>query len=157
MLRRQPLLKDLDAEALAAFMEAATASLVREHTQIVFAGSEATDLYMIVSGVARAEEGAAAYSALTQGDVIGEEALNRGEPYRRTITAQTDMRVIALSGTELRRLARKYPVVAERLKRLLGASDTAPSLDAQLKALEKENQMLRHALSELALKQLVTG
>lgn len=156
MLRRQPLLTELDAAALTAFMEAATASLVREHAQIAFAGSDATEFYMIVSGVAHAEEGGG-HAELRQGDVIGEEALNRSAPYRRTITAQTDMRVIALSGSELRRLARKYPIVAERLRHLLGASDASPSLEAQLKALENENRMLRHALSELALKHLTIG
>ena len=156
MLRRQPLLAGLDGEALTAFMEAATASVVREHAQIAFAGSEATEFYLIVSGIAHAEEGSG-YATLALGDVIGEEALDRSAPYQRTVTAQTDMRVIALSGSELRRLARKYPIIAERLRLLLDTGITAPSLEAQLKALQTENQMLRHALSELALKHLVTS
>lgn len=153
MLRRQPLLKGFDGEALTVFMEAATAAIVREHAQVAFAGSEATEFCLIVSGVAHAEE-KSGYVELSQGDTIGEEALNPGASYRRTITAQTDMRVIALPGSELRRLARKYPVLAERLKTSIGDGGIAPSLEAQVKALEEENRMLRRALSDLALKHL---
>ena len=132
-------------------MEAATASVIREHSQIAYAGSEATDFYFIVAGTAHAEENNG-HTVLSQGDVIGEEALHRTAHYRRTITAQTDMRVIALPGSELRRLARKYPVLAERLEPLLDNAAAAPSLETQVKALQQENLMLRHALSDLALK-----
>ena len=151
MLRHQPLLRGFDGEALTTVMEAATASVIREHSQIAYAGSEATDFYFIVAGTAHAEENNG-HTVLSQGDVIGEEALHRTAHYRRTITAQTDMRVIALPGSELRRLARKYPVLAERLEPLLDNAAAAPSLETQVKALQQENLMLRHALSDLALK-----
>jgi voltage-gated potassium channel len=157
MLRRQPLLKGFDGEALTIFMEAATASVIREHSQIAFAGSEATDFYLIVSGVAHAEESGGGYGELMQGDMIGEEALHRSAHYGRTVTAQTDMRVIALPGSELRRLARKYPVLAERLGAKLDGEKTAPNLEARLMNLESENARLRRALSDLALKHFAGG
>jgi voltage-gated potassium channel len=151
MLRHQPLLRGFDGEALTTVMEAATASVIREHSQIAYAGSEATDFYLIVAGTAHAEENNG-HTLLSQGDVIGEEALHRNGHYRRTVTAQTDMRVIVLPGSELRRLSRKYPALAERLEPLLEAAERTPSLEAQVKTLQQENQMLRRALSDLALK-----
>ncbi len=155
MLRRQPLLQGFDGVALTKIMETATATVLREHSQITFAGSEATEFYLIVSGTAHAEHNSG-HIELGQGDIIGEEALHHSGTYRRTVTAQTDMRVIMFQGSELRRLARKYPLLAERLEQTLldlpkGQGDVA----ARVEELEAENGRLRRALSEIAIRKLV--
>lgn len=159
MLRRQPLLSGFDVDALNSILEPATASIVREHAHIAIAGRDADHFYLIVSGAAQAESHDA-IEPLGPGDTIGAEALNLSGTYRRTVTAQTDVRVIVFPGDELRRLARKYPVLAERMGRTLRAETDADAASAaadpavRIQALEAENARLRRALSDLALAKL---
>lgn len=55
---------------------------------------------------------------------------------------------------ELRRLARKYPILAERLERAQAENDTDPGgVEERLRELEQEK--LRRTLSDLALARLV--
>lgn len=156
MLRRQPLLEGFDGAQLNSIMESATAPILREHSQITFAGTEATEFYLIVSGTAHAEHNGGHFE-LGQGDMIGEEALHHSALYRRTVTALTDMRVIMFPGNELRRLARKYPILAERLQRAQAENDGGEArVEERLRELEQENAKLRRALSDLALARLVS-
>jgi voltage-gated potassium channel len=157
MLRRQPLLQGFSVEALNDIVETATAAVLREHAQLTLAGREATDFYLIVSGTAQAESESSAIE-IGPGDMIGEEALHNSGSYRRTVTALTPMHVIVLPGDELRRLARKYPALCSRLQQALAYANEAvstPDLEARLKALESENEQLRRALADLALKKFL--
>jgi CRP-like cAMP-binding protein len=91
-----------------------SAKLIREHAQIALAGQPASTLYLIVSGRAHVETEAQSFD-LEPGDVFGEEALHAGRSYERTATARSEMRLIVLSGEDLRRLVRKYPILGQRL------------------------------------------
>lgn len=155
MLRRQPLLRGFDLDALNDIMEAALAVVMREHAHVTIAGKDAEELYLVVSGSARAET-PDGVRELGPGDLVGEESLHLSAHYRSTVTAETDMRLIVFSGDELRRLARKYPVLADRVGASLPAS-TADTTDPEqrVKQLEDENQRLRKALSDLVLRKLV--
>lgn len=156
MLRRQPLLRGFDIEALNDIMEGAMAVVLREHAHVTVAGKDAHEFYLIVSGSAR-EETSEDVRDLGPGDMLGEEALHLSAHYASTVTAETDMRLIVFSGDELRRLARKYPVLAQRIgDRLPADGETTPANTGhRLQELEDENQRLRRALSDLALKKLV--
>jgi voltage-gated potassium channel len=161
MLRRQPLLAGFDVDALNAILEPATASIVREHAHITVAGKEANAFYLIVAGTALAE-GADAVDELGPGAIVGAEALHLSATYRRTVTARSDVRIIAFPGDELRRLARKYPALAERIGRALQAEsggDAAAAADpaARIRELEAENARLHRALSDLALAKLAAS
>jgi voltage-gated potassium channel len=114
MLKRQPLFADFDVEAVSEILEAMTSRMVREHTQIAIAGQNAAVFYLIASGNARLEHEGGEYD-LGPGDVFGEEALQVTNDYLRTVTARTEMRLILLPGEELRRLARKYPLLKRRI------------------------------------------
>ncbi|HWE07237.1 MAG TPA: cyclic nucleotide-binding domain-containing protein, partial [Rhizomicrobium sp.] len=52
---------------------------------------------------------------LEPGDVFGEEALEVGTVYERTVTARSEMRLLVLSGDDLRRLVRKFALLRNRL------------------------------------------
>jgi len=159
MLRRQPLLAGFDVDSLTNVMEATMAVMMREHAHVIVAGKDATDFYLVVSGEARSEsEGGERH--IGPGGMIGAEALHLSAEYHSTVTATTDMRLIVLPGDELRRLARKYPVLAQRIGASLADSQpkrTGPTADpvARVRELEEENARLRRALSDLALKKLV--
>lgn len=152
MLRRQPLLQGFDFEALNAVLEALTATVVREHSQIIVAGRDADSFYLVVAGRACSENGGAARE-IGAGGVIGAEAYIHDAVYRETVTAETDLRVIALPGDELRRLCRKFPLLKERIEKVLAdRGDHLPPSDpaARIRELESENLRLRRALSLLA-------
>ncbi|HEX4292591.1 MAG TPA: cyclic nucleotide-binding domain-containing protein [Rhizomicrobium sp.] len=118
MLRRQPLFQGLDGDAMTEVLDAPTASIVREHAQIVVEGKEATDCYLIVSGIAHGEF-ADEQRPLGPGDVVGAEALHHAATYAGTVTAESDMRLIVFAGDELRRLCRKFPLLRERVEAIL--------------------------------------
>ncbi|MGD0190111.1 MAG: cyclic nucleotide-gated ion channel [Rhizomicrobium sp.] len=114
MLKRQPLFADLDVAAVTEILDAMSSKLVREHTQITVAGQAATMFYLIASGTARLEHEGGEYN-LGPGDIFGEEALQISTNYQRTVTARSEMRLIILPGEELRRLARKFPLLKRRI------------------------------------------
>jgi len=115
MMKRQPLFVGLDVEAVDEILSALSAKLVREHSQITVTGESASTLYLIVSGHARLESETESYE-LEPGDAFGEEALEVGKPYERTVTARSEMRLLVLPGEDLRRLGRKYSLLTRRLK-----------------------------------------
>jgi CRP-like cAMP-binding protein len=71
--------------------------------------------YLIISGKAHAEDESGAWD-LEAGDIIGEQSLDDGAIYTRTVWARTEMRMMNLLGEDLRRLARKYPLLAQRIR-----------------------------------------
>ena len=92
--------------------------------------------------------------ALGPGSMVGAEALNHSANYQATVTAETDMRVIAFPADELRRLCRKYPLLKRRIERSLtraGNGAHGPDLRTRIEELEIENARLRRALTDMIL------
>lgn len=114
MLKRQPLFADFDVNSVSEILDAMSSKLVREHAQIILTGQSAQTLYLIATGHARLEHDGGEYD-LGPGDVFGEEALQVRGHYERTVTARTEMRLILVPGEDLRRLARKFPLLKSRL------------------------------------------
>lgn len=156
MLRRQPLFRGFDIDSLTDVLEAPTASVIREHAQVTVAGRDANEFYLIVSGHARAELSEEDHE-LGPGDVFGEEALQHCQKYRATVTAETDMRIMAFHGDELRRLCRKYPVLRQRIEGL-NRNATEPFHDVgpakRVIELESDNRRLESAVARLTLDNL---
>ncbi|HTT82957.1 MAG TPA: ion transporter [Rhizomicrobium sp.] len=159
MLRRQPLFRGFDIDALNTILEVPTAHIARQHAQVTVAGKEASALYLVVSGRACAETGDHS-EELGPGAIFGEEALHHAANYTQTVTAEADMRIIAFSGDELRRLCRKYPLLQQRIEQSLaraarnyGGATHARRLDE----LEVENGRLRRILSDRIIERLVPG
>ena len=114
MIKRQPLLLGMDVHTVTEILGALSAKLVREHTQIAVAGQDANTLYLIAVGRASLEGKTESYE-LEAGDVFGQESLEVGATFESTITARSEMRLLVLSGDDLRRLSRKYPLLHRRL------------------------------------------
>ena len=152
VLRRQPLFQGFDFDALSAVLEALTASVVREHSHITVAGRDADTFYALVSGRACIENGEAV-DEIGPGGIIGSEAYLLDATYEATVTAETELRVLALPGDELRRLCRKYPLLKERIENALASrgrhlSSADPA--SRIRELENENLRLRRALALVA-------
>lgn len=156
MLRRQPLFTGFDVDSLTEVLEAPTAAVVREYAQVIVTGRDANEFYLIVSGLSRAES-RNEERELGPGDMFGEEALHHSLKYRTTVTAETEMRVMAFGGDELRRLCRKYPVLRERIEsagsnaaELANGNDT----ETRITQLEAEKRQLESAVAALTLQLL---
>src|SRR5579862_4543065 len=150
MLRRQPLFQGFDVEALNAVLEVLTSAIVREHSQLTVAGRDANTFWLVVSGRACSENGGT--REIGPGKAIGVEAYTHDATYEETVTAETELRVVALPGDELRRLCRKFPLLRERIETMLAErGHHAPASDpiARIRELESENLRLRRALAQL--------
>lgn len=114
MMKRQPLFAGMDVEAVTDIIAALSAKLVREHTQLATAGQSANTLYIVVSGDARLEGPNESFD-VQSGDIFGQESLDVGRTFESTVTARSEMRLLVLAGDDLRRLARKFPLLGQRL------------------------------------------
>jgi voltage-gated potassium channel len=154
ILKHQPLFEGFDVEALSDVLECVTADVIREHGQLIVSGEDANAMYLIVSGNAR-EDREDAEDILEHGDIVGAQALKHQAVYRRTVTARTEMRIMALPHEDLRRLARKYPLLRRRVEAAIALEDAdaalLPTPEHRVEELEAENAQLRKALSDLVL------
>ncbi|HLY07233.1 MAG TPA: cyclic nucleotide-gated ion channel [Rhizomicrobium sp.] len=114
MMKRQPLFLGMDVHTVTEVLGALSAKLVREHTQITTVGQSANTLYLIASGRASLEGDSESYD-LEPGDVFGQESLAVGARFGATVTARSEMRLLVLAADDARRLARKYPLLQQRL------------------------------------------
>ena len=153
-LKQQPLFDGFDVTAMTDLMECIKADIVPEHGQITLAGEPAHALFLIVSGTARVD-GNNADVLLKEGEIIGPEALNHQSAYAQTVTARSNLRVMVLSHEALRRLARKTPLLRQRLESAISISkpEAIPAADPErrLSELEAENMRLRNALADLMM------
>jgi len=78
-------------------------------------GQNANMFYLVISGRAHVEDESGEWD-VEAGDIIGEESLNDHATYTRTVWARTEIRMMNLLGEDLRRLARKYPVLGQRIR-----------------------------------------
>jgi voltage-gated potassium channel len=114
MMKRQPLFLGMDVQTATEILATLSAKLIREHTQVTTAGQSANTLYLIASGHASLEGKSESYD-LEPGDVFGQESLDVGARFESTVTARSEMRLLVLAGDDARRLARKYPMLHQRL------------------------------------------
>jgi voltage-gated potassium channel len=151
VIKRQPLLDGLAADALNDVMDTVNATVLREHAHLVEAGAPANGLFLVVSGEGRVESGADGV-AIGAGAVVGRAALHLGGTHPHTVTALTEMRVIELPADELRRLVRKYPPFGTRI---LAEDEAGPGPDERdlIAQLQAENAELRAAVVRLTLAQ----
>ena len=154
ILKHQPLFRDFDVEALSDVLDCVTADVIREHGQLIVAGEDAHAMYIVVSGVAR-EDRDDIEQLLEHGDIVGAQALKHQAVYKRTVTARSEMRVMAIPHEDLRRLARKYPLLRRRVEAAIASEDSEAAAqmppEKRIEKLEAENVELRRALSELML------
>jgi voltage-gated potassium channel len=115
MVKRQPLFAGFTVEAVTQIVDMMGATVVQDHARFIQAGQPADRFFVVVSGRGRAE-GDDGVRDLSAGDVIGAEALDDPGRYASTVTARTEMRLMVLSADELRRIARRFPVLEARIR-----------------------------------------
>jgi CRP-like cAMP-binding protein len=115
-LRQIPLFSDLSAEDLEALATYADEVTVSEGKHLVDQGGYAYDLFAIVDGTAQVIVGGDVVAELGPGDFFGEAGVIEKQQRNATVVAKTRMRLVTLTGWDLRRMRKQLGSVMEKLE-----------------------------------------
>ena len=122
-LSELPLFEGLDDESLRAISKAAHEISVEEGNELVREGDYSYELSIIDEGQAEVVHDGQVVATLGPGDVFGESGVLSKGMRNADVRAATPMRLITLTGWDLRRLRGRIPVLEERISAL--AADRA--------------------------------
>jgi CRP-like cAMP-binding protein len=118
-----PLFEGLDDEALRTVAKVAQEVSVSEGAELVREGDYSYELSIIDEGQAEVVHDGQVVATLGPGDVFGESGVLSKGMRNADVRASTPMRLITLTGWDLRRLRGRIPVLEERVSAL--AADRA--------------------------------
>jgi CPA1 family monovalent cation:H+ antiporter len=114
-----PLFSDLsedDLKALATYVDEVTVSAGKH---LVDEGGYAYDLFTIVEGTAQVIMGGDVVAELGPGDFFGEAGVLGKQQRNATVVAKTRMRLVTLTGWDLRRMRGQLGPVIEKLEQAI--------------------------------------
>ena len=117
-LADMPLFEGLDDESLRTVSKAAQEVSVQEGAELVREGDYSYNLTVIDEGQAEVVNDGEVVATLGPGDVFGEIGVLRKGLRNATVRATTPMRLITLTGWDLRRLRNRIPQLEERVSAL---------------------------------------
>jgi CRP/FNR family cyclic AMP-dependent transcriptional regulator len=118
-LRSIPLFEEVGEEELAQIAPFATEVSVEEGRELVREGDFSYEFMAIEDGEAEVTRGGEHVADLGQGDFFGEMGLLERTLRNATVTAKTPMRLVTLTGWDLKRVERAAPQAIERIKSVL--------------------------------------
>jgi CRP/FNR family cyclic AMP-dependent transcriptional regulator len=122
-LAEMPLFEGLDDESLRTVSKVAQEVSVSEGAELVREGDYSYELTVIDEGQADVLHEGQVVATLGPGDVFGEAGVLTKGLRNATVRASTNMRLITLTGWDLRRLRGRVPELEERISAL--AADRA--------------------------------
>ena len=117
-LSELPLFEGLDDDVLRTISKAAHEISVEDGSELVREGDYSYELTIIDEGQAEVVMNGQVVATLGPGDVFGESGVIRKDLRNATVRANTPMRLITLTGWDLRRLRGRIPALEERLEAL---------------------------------------
>jgi CRP-like cAMP-binding protein len=117
-LAELPLFEGLDDEALRTVSKVAQEVSVQEGADLVREGDYSYNLTIIDEGEAEVHHDGEVKATLGPGDVFGEVGVLRKGVRNATVRATSPMRLITLTGWDLRRLRNRIPQIEERVAAL---------------------------------------
>jgi CRP-like cAMP-binding protein len=117
-LAELPLFEGLDDESLRTVSKAAQEVSVQEGAELVREGDYSYNLTVIDEGQAEVVHDGQVVATLGPGDVFGEIGVLRKGMRNATVRATTPMRLITLTGWDLRRLRNRIPELEQRVSEL---------------------------------------
>ena len=124
-LKELPLFEGLDDTDATTVAKAAQEVSVQEGAELVREGDYSYDLSIIDEGQAEVINEGQVVAQLGPGDVFGEAGVLSKGLRNASVKASTPMRLITLTGWDLRRLRGRIPALEERLNDLATARDNA--------------------------------
>jgi CRP-like cAMP-binding protein len=120
-LSELPLFEGLEENDVRAVSKAAQEVSVSEGAELVREGDYSYDLTIIDEGQAEVMHDGQVVATLGPGDVFGEAGVLGKAQRNATVRASTPMRLITLTGWDLRRLRNRIPALEQRLGDLAAA------------------------------------
>jgi CRP-like cAMP-binding protein len=114
-----PLFSDLSEDDLRSLATYADEVTVSEGKHLVDEGGYAYDLFAIVEGTAQVIVGSDVVAELGPGDFFGEAGVLEKQQRNATVVAKTRMRLVTLTGWDLRRMRRQLAPVMEKLEQAI--------------------------------------
>jgi CRP-like cAMP-binding protein len=111
-----PLFSDLSEEDLEAVATYADEVTVSEGKHLVDEGGYAYDLFAIIEGTAQVIVGGKVVTELGPGDFFGEAGVLEKQQRNATVVAKTRMRLVTLTGWDLRRMRKQLGPVMDKLE-----------------------------------------
>lgn len=118
-LAKIPLFSDLAEDDLRALATYADEVTVSEGKHLVDEGGYAYDLFAIVEGTAQVIVGGDTVAELGPGDFFGEAGVLEKQQRNATVVAKTRMRLVTLTGWDLRRMRRQLGSVMDKLEQAI--------------------------------------
>jgi CRP-like cAMP-binding protein len=118
-LAKTPLFGDLSEEDLAAVATYADEVTVSEGKHLVDEGGYAYDLWAIIEGTAQVIVGGDVVAELGPGDFFGEAGVLEKQQRNATVVAKTRMRLVTLTGWDLRRMRKQLGPVMDKLEQAI--------------------------------------
>jgi CRP-like cAMP-binding protein len=118
-LKSIALFEEVGDEELAEIAPFATEVSVEEGRELVREGDFSYEFMAIEEGQAEVSRGGEHVADLGPGDFFGEMGLLERTLRNATVTAKTPMRLVTLTGWDLRRVERAAPEAMERIRRVL--------------------------------------
>jgi CRP/FNR family cyclic AMP-dependent transcriptional regulator len=118
-LRSIPLFEEVGDEELSEIAPFANEVSVEEGKVLVREGDFSYELMVIEEGSARVTRGGELVAELGPGDFFGEMGVLERTLRNATVTAMTPMRLITLTGWDLKRVERAAPEAIERVRAAL--------------------------------------
>ena len=118
-LSKVGLFSDLSEEDLEALSTYADEVTVSEGKHLVDQGGYAYDLFAIVEGTAQVIVDGEVVNELGPGDFFGETGVLAKERRNATVVAKTRMRLVTLTGWDLRRMRKQLGPVMDKLEKAI--------------------------------------
>ena len=118
-LKSIPLFEEVGDEELAQIAPFATEVSVEEGRELVREGDFSYEFMAIEEGEAEVTRGGEHVADLSPGDFFGEMGLLERTLRNATVTAKTPIRLVTLTGWDLKRVERSAPQAMERIRSVL--------------------------------------
>jgi CRP/FNR family cyclic AMP-dependent transcriptional regulator len=118
-LKSIPLFEEVGDEELAQIAPFATEVSVEEGRELVREGDFSYEFMAIEEGEAEVSRGGEHVANLGPGDFFGEMGLLERTLRNATVTAKTPVRLVTLTGWDLKRVERSAPEAMERIRSVL--------------------------------------
>ena len=115
-LRNIPVFSDLDDEELRHIASLAAEVSVPEGKELVREGDYSYDVLAIEEGTAVVERHGAHVADIGPGDVVGEMGVLERSQRNATVRATSPMRLVTLTGWDVRRLRKSAPSAVQHLR-----------------------------------------
>lgn len=118
-LKSIPLFQDVDDEELAQIAPFAEEEQVQEGAFLVREGDFSYEFMAIEEGEAEVQRDGRHVADLGPGDFFGEIGLLEKDRRTATVVAKSDMRLITLTGWDMKRMEKSIPEAVEKVRRVI--------------------------------------